>query len=79
MEQILESCKKPSGKTKIVYQVNLNFRIFEPYLFELVDSGLLIEIPGDSINLYKTSPKGLEALGHIKALRDLLQPVSQEP
>ncbi|MDM7920582.1 MAG: hypothetical protein A4E48_00051 [Methanosaeta sp. PtaU1.Bin060] len=74
IERILEICREPSTKTKIVYQVNLNFHTIIPYLSLLVKSGLL-EDSGASIIIYKTTPKGIKALEHIKALRALLKPI----
>lgn len=71
-ESILELCIQPSSKTRVVYQVNLNFRTVKPPLDRLVASGLL-EASGDSVIMYKTTPKGMEALGHIRALRELLE------
>jgi predicted transcriptional regulator len=71
--QILEACQGDgAGKTKIVYQCNLNFKNAGSYLENLIDAGLL-EASGTS---YKTTPKGMEALGHIIALRTLLGPAT---
>jgi predicted transcriptional regulator len=67
--QILEVCQgEGAGKTKIVYQCNLNFKNASSHLDQLIKAGLL-EASGTS---YKTTPKGMEALGHIVALRTLL-------
>lgn len=74
IELILELCIEPASKTRIVYQGNFNFRITNPYLNLLLDAGLL-ETFKDTQIMYKTTPKGMEALGYIKALRDLLKPV----
>ncbi len=74
-EGILELCQEPASLTRIVYQCNLNFRTVKPHLARLTLSGCLLELPGGPINLYQTSPKGMEALQHIKALRDLLKPL----
>jgi predicted transcriptional regulator len=74
IENILELCIEPASKTRIVYQVNLNFRTINPHLDRLLDAGLL-EAFGDTQIMYKTTPKGMEALQHIRALRDLLKPV----
>ena len=64
--QILEACQGDGAvKTHIVYKCNLNFKNASPYLDNLINAGLL-EVSGNS---YKTTPKGMEALGHIKALR----------
>ncbi len=73
IERILETCREPSTKTRIVYHVNLNFRTINPYLDLLVKSRL-IEVSKEPIKLYKTTKKGMEALEHIKALRVLLRP-----
>lgn len=74
MEKMLEICKESSSKTRIVYQVNLNFNTINPYIDLLVSSGLL-DVSRDSQVTYKTTPKGMEALGHIKAFRALLKPI----
>jgi predicted transcriptional regulator len=67
--QILETCRGDgAGKTKIVYQCNLNFKNASSHLEHLIKAGLL-EASGTS---YKTTPRGMEALGHIIALRTLL-------
>jgi predicted transcriptional regulator len=71
--QILEVCQGDgAGKTKIVYQCNLNFKNASSYLENLIDAGIL-EALGTS---YRTTQKGMEALGHIIALRMLLGPVT---
>ena len=71
--QILEACQgEGAGKTKIVYQCNLNFKNAGMYLEHLINAGLL-EASGTS---YKTTQKGMEALGHIVALRTLLGPAT---
>lgn len=77
IENILETCRESATKTKVVYQVNLNFRMVNPYLELLTKSGLLAanRIGGSSI-VYGITPKGTEALEHIKALRDMLKPVN---
>lgn len=77
IEKILEICREPSSKTRIVYQVNLNFRTVNPYLDLLAKSALLdVSVDEESHAIYKITPRGLEALEHIKALRDLLKPIT---
>ncbi len=44
---ILDLCQEPSSKTRIVYQINLNFKTVKPYLDILVVSGCL-ETPESS-------------------------------
>ena len=67
--QILETCQGDGAvKTHIVYKCNLNFKNASFHLEHLINAGLL-EASGNS---YKTTSKGMEALAHIKALRELL-------
>jgi predicted transcriptional regulator len=67
------SCKNPQdiehipNKTRIVYQVGLNFHTVEPYLDLLLEKGLLEAIPGVYI-MYKTTEKGEGALESHKAI-----------
>ncbi len=65
---ILETCKEPATKTKVVYQGNLNFRTVKPYLDLLMRSGLL-EASGEKMPTYKTTKKGMNVLEHLKALK----------
>jgi predicted transcriptional regulator len=73
MKEILVICKEPVGVTKIVYQCNLNFYTVRIHLEGLTDAGLLDVSETDPI-LYKTTSKGMKALGHINAFRSLLMP-----
>ncbi|NPV63648.1 MAG: DNA-binding protein [Methanotrichaceae archaeon] len=75
-EQILEICREPASKTRIVYQANLNFNTVMPHLDMLIMAGLL-EILDAQIVTYKTTEKGIKALEHIKAFRDLIRPAGQ--
>jgi predicted transcriptional regulator len=60
--QILSLCQEDAtSKTKIVYQVNLNFKTVREHLDLLLDKGLLEAIPGERI-MYKTTEKGEGAL-----------------
>jgi predicted transcriptional regulator len=67
---ILEVCKKPVSKTRIVYLGNLNFRTIKPYIDQLTEAGLLEISVNSEIITYKTTPKGLETLEHFKGIRD---------
>jgi predicted transcriptional regulator len=61
--QILDLCQgEGANKTKIVYQVNLNFKTVNGYLDSLLKKGLLEAIPGDRNPTYRTTPAGEEAL-----------------
>ena len=63
--QILTTCKDGAGKTRIVYQVNLNFKTANVHLDLLLKKGLLEANPGEPI-MYKTTPKGETALESFK-------------
>lgn len=69
--EILEVCLESSSKTRIVYQVNLNFRTINPYLDILTKNGL-IEVNGSEQTLYKTTSKGLDLLDAIKKVNSSL-------
>jgi predicted transcriptional regulator len=73
--QILETCLgEGAGKTHIVYKCNLNFKTAGSHLEHLINAGLLEA----SRTSYRTTPKGIEALGHIVALRMLLGPATED-
>lgn len=61
---ILEACRKPAKKTRIVYTTNINFKLFENYAIDLVREGLLTK----EGNLWKTTAKGLNMLGHAREI-----------
>ena len=72
--QILEVCLDSSSKTRIVYQVNLNFRTINPYL-DMLMKNRLIEISEAEQKLYKTTPKGVGLLDTIKQVNSSLSEV----
>jgi predicted transcriptional regulator len=74
---ILEVCKNPVSKTKIVYSGNLNFRTIKPHMDYLIDSGLLEISTNSKTKMYKTTPKGLEVLERFKEIQDSIEPISQ--
>jgi predicted transcriptional regulator len=60
--QILALCQGEGAiKTKIVYQVGLNFRTVVPYLTKLTKKGHIEATVGDRL-IYRTTPKGEQAL-----------------
>ena len=66
--QILSLCQEDAtSKTRIVYQVNLNFKTVKDHLDLLLDKGLLEAIPGEHI-MYKTTSAGERALEHHRAI-----------
>ena len=69
--QILEVCLESASKTRIVYQVNLNFRTVNPYL-EILMKNNLIEIGEGEQTLYNTTQKGADLLETIKKVNESL-------
>ena len=68
LAQILDTCGKSASKTRIVYQVNLNFKTVKPYLETLIGSNLIEVSPGKNV-LYETTQKGanlLESMNRVK-------------
>ena len=66
--QILALCQEDgANKTRIVYQVGLNFKTVKGYLDLLLEKGLLEAIPGERI-MYKTTEKGEGALESHKVI-----------
>lgn len=62
---ILDIARVGARKTAIVYKANLNFKIVKRYLERLLRTGnLRQEGP-----FYFTTPKGLDFLGHVEAIR----------
>lgn len=72
MIRILTVCSEGAGKTKIVYQSNLNFKTINPYLELLVKNGM-IEVKEGQIKLYKTTAKGKELLKNFKVIQNSLK------
>jgi len=69
--QILATCQEESvNKTKIVYQVSLNFRIVEPYLDRLISKNLL-EASAGKFPLYRTTAKGKKALKCLRVIEEI--------
>jgi len=66
--QILSLCQEDAAnKTRIVYQVGLNFKTVNGYLDLLLEKSLLEAIPGLYI-MYKTTEKGEGALESHRAI-----------
>jgi len=58
--QILDICRKGAGKTRVIYQANLNSSKANQYLSNMVKKGLIEEIVSGSKTLYKTTSRGME-------------------
>lgn len=69
---ILLACQgMGTSRTKVVYASGLNFKAAKPYLEGLSADGLLEIVPGE-VNLFRITPKGIDALGHLKAISELM-------
>ena len=66
-QAILEVARDGAGKTRIMYQANLSFKLLEDYLTVLVRAGLLKVKEGDR-KMYMTSEKGLQFLREFQEL-----------
>ena len=71
ISQILDICVKGASKTRIVYQVNLNFRTINPYLDLLTKNGL-IDVKKEQPLIYETTPRGLDLLDNFKQIQSEL-------
>ncbi len=71
LAQILDTCAKSASKTRIVYQVNLNFKTVKPYLETLIGSKL-IEVNSGKNVLYETTQKGANLLEAINRVNEEL-------
>jgi len=70
LAQILDSCQGGSNKTKIVYQVGLNFRTVMPYLTLLTEKGH-IETEMSDLTIYRTTQKGMQALEALRMVEEI--------
>lgn len=71
LARILEICTDGANKTQIVYGSGLNFHTVVPYL-ELITRNGLVERKEGEVPRYRTTAKGEEALGHMRALLKMI-------
>jgi len=68
---ILASCQGEGAiKTKIVYQVGLNFKTVIPYLSLLTEKGH-IETEKRDLTIYRTTQKGMQALEALRVVEEI--------
>jgi predicted transcriptional regulator len=68
---ILTSCQGDgASKTKIVYQVGLNFKTINPYLSLLTEKGQIVSEERD-LTIYRTTKKGKQALDALKMVEEI--------
>ncbi len=70
LADILELCRKPTAKTKIMYKTNLSYQVMQKSVNQLLKLKLLIFDP--KAKKFQASPKGLEFLQRYSALIALL-------
>ena len=65
---ILRAAKEGSKRTKLVYETNLNFNIFQEYFKLLIETGLLEQFNG---KIY-TSDRGLQYVRSYEELDEIM-------
>ena len=71
ISEILHVCITGASKTRVVYQVNLNFRTVDPYLQLLIKNDLLRVNKSRHI-LYETTEKGKSLMETINQVHNTL-------
>ncbi|NPV62147.1 MAG: DNA-binding protein [Methanotrichaceae archaeon] len=74
VSQILNICKGGANKTRIVYQVNLNFKTVNPYLDLLVKNDLISSKQNTTI-VYETTDKGLDLLDSYERVQNQINDI----
>ena len=69
ISEILNVCLEGANKTRIVYQVNLNFRTVNTYL-DLLIKNSMIEVTAAATKTYKTTERGKELLSSYERVKD---------
>ncbi len=71
--QILEICADGAGKTRVVYQANLNSATGTQYLNSLAKNGFIEAIPDGSRYIYKTTPKGKDLQLKLDQFKNMME------
>ena len=71
LAEILELCRKPTAKTRIMYKTNMSHPGVQKFIKQLQKLELL-RLEGHAAK-YVTTEKGLEFIKRYAALRDLLK------
>ena len=71
--QILEICQNGAGKTKILYQANLNSYKVNQYLNNLINSGFIEEVPMGRRVIYRTTSDGQELKKKLDELQNEIE------
>jgi len=70
VSEILKVCLEGANKTRVVYQVNLNFRTVNSYLDLLIKNSMIEVITAAPTKTYKTTEKGKELLSSYDRVKD---------
>ena len=71
--QILDICANGAGKTRIVYQANLNSQRVDYYLSNLIKNGLITsEARGSKVG-YKITDKGMQLKEKLQRLQNEME------
>ncbi len=71
MAEILDLCKKPQPKTRVMYRTNLSYKTLQNYLSQLLSLEFL-EVH-HSRTAYATTEKGLDFLRKWAELKEYLE------
>lgn len=73
--QILEICQNGAGKTKVLYQANLNSTKVNQYLDKLIKNGFIAEIPVGHRVIYQTTSSGQELKKRLDELQNEIEEI----
>jgi predicted transcriptional regulator len=73
--QILEICQNGAGKTRILYQANLNSTKVNQYLDNLIKNGFIAEIPLGHRVIYQTTSSGQELKKRLDELQNEIEEI----
>lgn len=71
--QILEICSEGAGKTRVIYQANLNSTTGKEYLNNLMRNGFIEAIPEGSRVIYRTTSKGKELQEKLEQFKSMME------
>lgn len=75
--EILDICSNGASKTRIVYQVNLNFHTVIPYLDLLTRKGMIMSSKNNPI-IFNTTSKGIKLLNDLRSIQNELHEISDQ-
>jgi len=71
LAEVLELCRKPTTKTRIMYKINMSYSVMQKFIEHLQKLELL-KLANDA-KKYVTTEKGLEFVRKYDGLQDLLK------